>query len=295
MKAMRLGTMTTLYRDQRETDTHISYLESIRRCREAGFTVLDFNMCALPRRKTELHGEDWKLQVDAVRNEAEKLGIEFSQSHPPYRAGRAGTFATDEEKAFFDQMALRAIEISAMLGVKWAVLHPVTAQGNGEYVTEKNLAYNHQVFDREVELAVKLNVGVAFENMCDREERRRFGVTAQELEALMDSYRHPLVGLCWDVGHANRMYDDQVPAILRLGKRIKALHIDDNYGQQDLHLMPFLGGIPWERVMHAFYETGCEADLIYEIRLNDRMPDALKDLSARYCCEVGRYLISLAV
>ena len=290
---MRLGTMTTLFRERRETDVHISYLESLKRCRDAGFRVLDFNMCALPRKKTELHGDDWREQIDMIRNEAEKLGIVFSQSHPPYRSGREGAFNTAEDKEFFQAMALRAIEISAMLGVKWAVLHPVTAVGASEYMEEENIAYNHQVFGPEVELATKLNVGVAFENMCDIQGRRRFGTTARELEILMDSFRHPLVGLCWDVGHANRQYDDQVPAIYRLGKRIKALHIDDNYGQNDLHMMPFQGNIPWEQVMHAFYETGCEGDLIYEIRINEKMPDALKDMTAKYSYQVGQYLLSL--
>ncbi len=290
---MRLGTMTTLFRDQRETDAHTPYLESLRFCRDAGFTVLDFNLCALPRRKTELHGEDWKTRVDAIRNEAEKLGIVFSQSHPPYRPGREGVFQNPEEGAFFQAMALRAIEISAMLGVKWAVLHPVTAVGSQEYVLEENIAYNHQVFGPEAELAFKLNVGLAFENMCDSQGRRRFGTTAGELTSLMDSFRHPLVGLCWDTGHANRQYDDQVPAILQLGRRIKALHIDDNIGQTDLHLMPFLGNIPWERVMHALYETGYEGDLIYEIKSNDRMPAPLKDRTASYVFAVGEYLLSL--
>lgn len=48
-----------------------------------------------------------------------------SQSHPPYRRGREGTFATAEEEAFFRAMSLRALEITAMLGAKWAVIHPV--------------------------------------------------------------------------------------------------------------------------------------------------------------------------
>lgn len=291
---MRLGTMTTLFRERREEDAHIGYMESLRRCRDAGFRVLDFNMCALPRLKTELHGDDWRVRVDAIRNEAEKLGIEFSQSHPPYRPGREGVFGTAEEKDFFQAMALRAIEISAMMGVKWAVLHPVTAVGVSEYIEEESIAYNHQVFGPEVELAIKRNVGVAFENMCDKDGRRRFGSTAHELEALMDSYNHPLVGLCWDAGHANRLYNDQVFAIYQLGRRIKALHIDDNYGRDDLHMMPFEGNIPWEAVMHAFYETGYEGDLIYEITINRNMPDALKDMTARYSYQVGQYLLSLA-
>ncbi len=291
---MRLGTMTSLFRDQRGSDKHISYIESMTRCRQAGFTVLDFNMCALPRKKTELHGEDWRNQVDLILTHAQKLGVEFSQAHSPYRVGREGGFKSQEEKDFFNKMALRAIEICSLLGVKWTVLHPVTAVGALEYRLEENIAFNQQTFEKEIDLALKLNVGVAFENMRDQEGRRRFGTTAQELEGLMDAYNHPLVGICWDVGHAHRMHDDQVSAIMHLGKRIKALHIDDNYAQQDLHMMPFLGDIQWEQVMKALYQSGYEGDFIYEIRLNENMPDALKDISAKYCYQVGEYLMDLA-
>ncbi|MBO4837042.1 MAG: sugar phosphate isomerase/epimerase, partial [Clostridia bacterium] len=94
-------------------------------------------------------------------------------------------------------------------------------------------------------------------------------------------------------GHGNRSCDDQIPSIMRLGNRIKALHINDNLGDTDLHTMPFLGSVPWENVMHALYVSGCDADLIYEIRINSCMPDPLMDLSARYCREVGEYLLTL--
>ena len=283
---MRLGTMTSLFRDRRECAEHFGYIESIQRCRKAGFTVLDMNLCALNRRQTTLHLDNWQEQVDEIRNEAERLGCVFSQSHPPYRRGREGTFATAEEEAFFRAMSLRALEITAMLGAKWAVIHPVmdvTADIND---VDAHVRYNQQMFAREAELAAKLGVGLAFENMFDGDQRR-FGSTAEDLIAIQDSFHSDLIGICWDVGHANRMYRDQLKPIRKLGSRIKALHIDDNLGKDDLHLLPFEGNVPWEQVMHTLYDSGCEADLIYEIRNNANMPEALRDVTARYCYEVG--------
>ena len=289
---MRLGTMTSLFRDRRECAEHFGYIESIQRCRKAGFTVLDMNLCALNRRQTTLHLDNWQEQVDEIRNEAERLGCVFSQSHPPYRRGREGTFATAEEEAFFRAMSLRALEITAMLGAKWAVIHPVmdvTADIND---VDAHVRYNQQMFAREAELAAKLGVGLAFENMFDGDQRR-FGSTAEDLIAIQDSFHSDLIGVCWDVGHANRMYRDQLKPIRKLGSRIKALHIDDNLGKDDLHLLPFEGNVPWEQVMHTLHDSGCEADLIYEIRNNSNMPEALRDVTARYCYEVGEYLLSL--
>ena len=190
-------------------------------------------------------------------------------------------------------MSLRALEITAMLGAKWAVIHTVmdvTADIND---VDAHVRCNQQMFAREAELAAKLGVGLAFENMFDGDQRR-FGSTAEDLIAIQDSFHSDHFGVCWDVGHANRMYHGLQPlAIRKLGSRIKALHIDDNLGKDDLHLLPFEGNVAWEQIMHELHDGGCEADLIYEIRNNSNMPEALRDITARYCYEVGEYLLSL--
>ena len=291
---MRVGTMTSLFRGRRESTEYIGYIESLRRCRAAGFQVLDMNLCALSRRQTTLHQDDWKQQVDDIRNEAEKLGIEFVQSHPPYR-GRLDQemMKTPEGAAFFEDMMLRAIEITAMLGGKWAVMHPVTDLTIESGDIQAQVRYNQRVFEKEFNLAQKLGIGLAFENMCDGEQRRRFGVTANELITLMDAYDSPHAGICWDVGHAHRMMTDQTSSIRMLGDRIKALHIDDNRGKDDLHILPFMGNIPWADVMHALYEGGCKADLIFEIGTCSVMPECLKDEAAHLCYLVGEQLVAL--
>ena len=292
---MRVGTMTSLFRGRRESPEYIGYIESIRRCHQAGFRVLDMNMCALSRRQTTLHEDNWKQQVDEIANEAAKLGMEFVQSHPPYR-GRLDLelLSTPEGAEFFENMMLRAIEITKMLGGKWCVMHPSCDPTVETGDIEKQVAYNKQLFAKELEFSAKIGVGLAFENMCDAGNRRKFCVTADELIALMDACDSEYVGVCWDVGHANRMMDNQVPSILKLGDRIKALHIDDNRGKDDLHVMPFTGFIPWEDVMHALYQGGCKADLIFEIgTCGDKMPECLKDEAAKLCYKVGEHLVSL--
>lgn len=290
---MRVGTMTSTFRERREGGEPYSNLEAVQRCYKAGFRVLDMNMCALPRRTMQLHQDDWRRQTEELRNEADKLGVSFVQSHLPYRGRLDYNIFDDEGKKFHDEMVLRGVEISSILGVKWAVAHPETDPEIGVFDTDANIRWNHQIYDRAVELGTKLGVGIAFENMGDAPQRRRFACNARELEYLMDSYKGSLVGLCWDVGHANRMFDDQVPAIMELGDKIKALHIDDNIGQTDLHTLPFLGNIKWEEVFHALYVSGCKADLIFEVTTNAKMPEALRDTTVRFMYEVGEYLVSL--
>lgn len=139
-----------------------------------------------------------------------------------------------------------------------------------------------------------MNVNLAFENMFDAKGHRCFGTTAEELIELADSYNDPRVGVCWDIGHANRVYASQLRPIRLLGKRIIALHVDDNQGLADDHLLPFLGNIDWESIMPLWNEIGYKGDFVYEIKMNNGMPEELKDLTAGFSYQVGQYLLSLA-
>lgn len=292
---MRVGTMTALFRDRIEQKEHIGYIESIRRCKQAGFSVIDMNMCAMYGNMTELNGDDWERKTEEIRKEAEKLGIVFSQSHPPYHRNKLAEFGSEEEQAHFDELLLRSIKISAVLGVKWAVLHPVSEFANSEYNIEHDIEKNHQVYDRVVDYAVKNRVGIAFENMADKNNRRRFGTTSSELKALIASYNDPMVGVCWDTGHGNRSHDNPIRPLYELGSCIKALHINDNHGIIDEHLLPYEGTLDWKEIMKALKAISYGGDFIYEIKNNDCMPDPIKDATAEYAYRLGNYLITMEV
>jgi sugar phosphate isomerase/epimerase len=291
---MRLATMTSLFRERRGEDGHIGYAESIQRCKNAGFSVLDFNMCAMIHSKTELNTPHWEAALYQIKEAAVKAGVEFCQSHPPYLPGSKRYPAGSEEEAFFNEITRRSLIASSVLGVKAAVFHPLSEMSPEEHSLEANLRLNHHVYEPIMEQAVNLNVNFAFENMFDGVGKRRFGATAEELIELVDSYNDHRVGVCWDIGHANRVYSSQLRPIRLLGERIIALHVDDNHGTADDHLLPFLGNIDWESIMPLWNEIGYKGDFVYEIKLNNHMPEPLKDLTARFSYQIGEHLLSLA-
>jgi sugar phosphate isomerase/epimerase len=191
---MRLSTMTNLFYEEREDKKN--FLNSVRRTNAVGFKVMDFCMCPFQRHETEMLGDDWEERTYEIANEAAKLGVEFSQSHLLYAKPltRRKTAADEgcEQNEFFIWATQRAIRISAMLGVKWAVVHPVQLKEDADL--ERDIKYNHEIYDKYVELASSLGVGLAFENMADVDNKRRFGVTADELGALVDSFGSEYVG-----------------------------------------------------------------------------------------------------
>ena len=40
-----------------------------------------------------------------------------------------------------------------------------------------------------------------------------------------------------------------------LGNRIEALHLHDNFGEDDLHRMPYTGNIDWDSVLDTLKEV----------------------------------------
>ncbi|CAG7597347.1 hypothetical protein PAESOLCIP111_00139 [Paenibacillus solanacearum] len=299
---MRLSTSTNIFTVNRNGGPLTDTLECIRRCAEAGFRVMDIDFRFVRHPAFFLTRDDWEWQFEAIGNEANKLGIEFSQSHMPFYEPihPADPYYTDPQlRAWFETMCERAYYASSALGVQWAVVHGFTAyDGNGAARSSKaskqeTIAY----YSPHLELAKRLGVGIAFENMCDivgPAPQRRYTASYEELIDLVQSFHDEAVGICWDFGHAHRMKYDPAEALGQIGKLLKATHVSDNFGEADSHLLPFMGTVPWEDVMRALGDIRYEGDLTLEAYgATDRLPAPLKQDALRLAHDAGQYLLSL--
>jgi sugar phosphate isomerase/epimerase len=291
---MRLATSTNLFGKGRGGRMHTPYIESIRRCHASGFRVLDFSFVELFFTHTELWEDNWQYEIELIRNEAERLGVTFVQSHLPYNPGYMPEWKSEEQRVRYVKHMDRSILASAMLGVRWAVVHPFTQCTDTEYDDAASICFNREFYSSAIELAMKQGVGIAFENMIEYPQRRKFSARAEELVALADAFGDDRIGVCWDFGHGQRIYRDLARPVKVLGKRLKALHINDNHAVSDQHFLPFMGTVNWEDVMNALWDVGYKGDFTYEVYgLTKMMPEALKDAAARYAYELGTYCIGL--
>ena len=290
---MRLATSTNLFGVRHNGFT--SYKESIKRCKEAGFQVIDVNFCSALRGMGDLAHENWETLMVELRNEGEKLNLEFNQSHPVF-VSKDIRQASIEDQENYDRMMKRSILASAILGVKWAALHPVEENTITLYDTDASIKKNREYFDPYVELAIKHNVGIAFENMIESSSnKRRFSSHAAELVALAKSYHDPMVGTCWDFGHGNLLYKDQTVALRTLGRYLKATHVNDNNGKEDDHMFPFHGTVDWHSIMPVLTEIGYQGDFTYETHKEfNKLPEHLKDMLAKAGYEIGMVCLSHA-
>lgn len=72
------------------------------------------------------------------------------------------------------------------------------------------------------------------------------------------------LGICMDVGHA-RMMGDVVDAIETCSGHLITMHLHDNRGRTDDHLMPGKGVIDWDSTTLAFQKVGYDSVWMFEL------------------------------
>lgn len=266
----------------------------IKTCARGGYKVLDINFCEAMNPYSRLRDEDWESYIKELGHIGKEEGVTFTQSHLPYY----DVFANKDEKKAeeLEKLIRRSIIASGMLGVKWAVTHPCTVYGvaDSNITLERNVDY----YGPHVALAKEYGVGIALENEFEympRQPRQRiFCSDVQELRNLVDAFDATNVGACYDFGHGHLVGGFHRENLNILGKRLKAVHVQDNLGDRDGHDLPFCGNINWAEAMAGLADIGYEGELTYEIQeFSHFFPNELKPLVVDISIKVGQYLISL--
>ena len=183
-----------------------------------------------------------------------------------------------------------------MLGARWAVTHPFTVWDAGQDMTVSQRA-NLRYYAPHVDLARQCGVGIALENDFEYQGslRRVYCASVYELIGLCDAFGDPEhVGICYDFGHANLTGGCHRQNLNAIGKRLRAVHVQDNHGRSDEHLLPFFGSIDWEQAMLGLAESGYRGELTFEIQEYGRyLPKDMKYLAVEQSLTVGRRLVEL--
>lgn len=82
---------------------------------------------------------------------------------------------------------------------------------------------------------------------------------------LVDRYPPDRVGICLDLGHAH-IGGDPAAAVRTAAPRLIHLHVSDNRGERDDHLVPGRGTIPWDRTVAALSGIGYDGAFTLELR-----------------------------
>jgi len=244
--------------------------EGIRLFKDTGFKCLDFNFYQMNKPGHPFRGDDWMREIEEAALAAEDIGATFVQAHAP-----AGSFfAEGEEYEHFIRTTIRSIEACPFLGVKDIVVHPVFTVNTVPASRQEYLDFNRRFYENFFPVMDKTGVNVLVENGFEPNPRgpkvEKPGIGndlfyfAEDMLEAIDYIGHPNIHACWDTGHAALRKMDQYNALTTLGSHLHAVHIQDNFGDNDQHIAPFMGVLNLDEIMHGLIDAGFKGCFTFE-------------------------------
>ena len=223
----------------------------------------------------------------ALRAFLEKKSFDMSQGHLWLRSNICSCPEAVD-------ILCRWIDLYEAIGIKNMVLHCDMLEGSGLTKTERlaqNLARIRllaaHVEGKDVTICLE---NLRPENEDDPEARPVQGV--DDLLYLIERLGSDRFGICLDTGHLNLTDKDQKAFIRKAGKRLKALHIANNDGLKDHHIMPFgRGNVNFFHVVEALREVDYHGLFNLEIGGEGGIPLFLRHEKAKFIKSGYEYLM----
>ena len=243
-----------------------------------------FKYCELSSEHSEMLLErgDAKIVGEEFGKKARENGIEFSQGHL-FFWGKRICDPNDRE------LIKRQIDLFLKIGIKNAVLHcDALKDENGvspsdDIVREENVKAISELLD----YVKGTDLVICLENLISCN-------AANNVKGLMyfiDYFKSENLGICLDTGHLNLRDKDQVAFIKTAGKHIKALHLADNEGNDDQHMMPYgKGNVNFESVIREMKKIGYEGLYNLEIPGERQAPLEVLGYKLEYIQKMMAYL-----
>ncbi len=222
-----------------------------------------------------------------VRRDADNAGIEIYQAHGPWR-WPPQDFTPEDRAERFEKMS-RAILGCEILGCPNFIIHPIMPFGDWQDPEpEKLWEMNLEFFSRLCEVAKAHDRVICFENMPMTALSLS---TPEQILRFVKQINSPNMRVCLDTGHCSVFGLSPADAVRLLGKEyLRALHVHDNDGKADRHMLPGQGVIDWEDFARALAEIGCECPVSIETSVSGKIPADQRDAAERELADIAKKL-----
>lgn len=222
--------------------------------------------------------------VSGLNAASKKHGVKINMLHLPIIVEVPSKVFLGKE--YFDTI-VKNIEMAERLGCKYVVAHPFMPWKHEFFKPEEKFDYsvirktceeiNFDFFNKLKPYAQNAGLEIALENIYTTDSEYREQLTSgcsdsDEWIKYIDTLGKGFCA-CFDTGHANLTDRDDEKINLkaeRLGKRLKTLHINQNYGKflkiGDFHQFPFMGDIDLISFAKTLKKIGYEGDFNYEVQ-----------------------------
>ena len=257
---MKIGSNLTIFRDYGN--------ECFKKMKEFGYDYADIHIDDAPYTSDE---EAYYAYYMNQKRLADEAGVTIWQVHGPWRYPPHDE--TPEHRADRLRIMTWSIKATAKIGCKLWVVHPLMPFGeNDDFNYEKFLDINYEHFMALLPVAKENGVTICLENMPFRFLSISKPDNTYELVKRINDENFKM---CLDTGHSAVFGLSPADAVRKIGKDIKALHIHDNLGDGDIHLLPLMGVIDWKDFMKALKEIEFDGVFSLETSWNNFLPNSV--------------------
>ena len=221
---------------------------AIERIAATGFDGIDMGFDRLEGyAESPMWGVGWREYAASLREKADGCGIGFTHAHAPWNR-----FA----ERFFE----RCVEAAHILGAGFIVVHPVESEADGTPVgsAEDFVRRNARIIYPRLEVAEKFGVVLLAENL-----HSRFSRDVRNVARLVEAVGSEHFGWCLDVGHMH-IAGFSPETLGECASAPRSLHLHDNFGKNDDHMIPGAGKIDFDALIAALRRVGYAGDCVLE-------------------------------
>ena len=214
---------------------------------------------------------------------AKDYGVSFPQGHLWLSADIA---AVKQDETI--DILKRWLDLYCASGVTECVLHcggrEMTSLGKTEAEIQEARVKALRILCKHIEGS---DAVICMENLA------KFTKNAADLKTLINDVGSDRLAICLDTGHLHMCGLPQSEFIEQSGELLKALHIADNEGKSDQHLMPYgRGSIDWENFITALAKSSYDGLLNFEIPGETNIPHEMRLAKLDYLRELALYMVS---
>lgn len=231
-----------------------TFKQNVKALKENGFNSIE--LCPMAGWNYEEEQKYFPLVtkfLDVIKEE----GITLNSVHLPFALSFWNFASLDDNKRKFSvEHAKWAMKFFEKVNLKYFVIHP----GLRPKTVEERLPMLDQLVKSMKDICESTPVTICIENMTS------VGLLNQTSEAKYVLERVPKLMMVIDVNHP--FIETPEDYILKIGDRVKALHVSDRDNERERHCMPGDGVINFNNVIGALEKIGYKGEFTYEVSID---------------------------
>lgn len=190
-------------------------------------------------------------EIAQIRRWLKEYGLAVLDVHASHGQEKRWDAAEPYRRLAGVELVRNRLEFAARLGARAIVLH----------------AYPDMPLESQLRSLSELEpyarlyeVRIALENL--------FEGNLERLARLFGEFEPDFLAFCYDSGHGN-IYPGSLDFLAQWKDRLGVVHLHDNDGVADQHLLPFTSGVDWTRLAHLLAESAYQGPLNLECTLGN--------------------------